>query len=171
MVVATDPATAASLVPGLTAPAMHSVTTWYHSTEGSTLAGGHPVLVVDGQRRGPVVNTVVMSHASPSYAPAGHALVATSVLGTDTGEGMARDVRRHLAVLYGCDATAWEEVAVYPIAEALPVMTVPHDFTRPVRRGDRLFVAGDHLDSSSIQGAMVSGRRAAQAILRERGAR
>jgi hypothetical protein len=43
-------------------------------------------------------------------------------------------------------------------------MRPPHDFLRPVAVGDGLFVCGDHRDSSSIQGAMVSGRRAADAV-------
>lgn len=36
---------------------------------------------------------------------------------------------------------------------------------RPVRLAEGLFVCGDHRDNASIQGAMVSGRRAAEAVL------
>jgi hypothetical protein len=36
---------------------------------------------------------------------------------------------------------------------------------RDVELGDGLFVAGDHRDTPSSQGALVSGRRAAQAVL------
>ena len=39
---------------------------------------------------------------------------------------------------------------------------------RPVRLrdgGDTVYVAGDHRDTSSIQGALVSGRRCARAVL------
>ena len=40
---------------------------------------------------------------------------------------------------------------------------------RPVRVADRdghrVYVAGDHRDTSSIQGALVSGRRVAEAVL------
>jgi predicted NAD/FAD-dependent oxidoreductase len=36
---------------------------------------------------------------------------------------------------------------------------------RDVRRGPGLFVCGDHMDNASINGAMVSGRRAAAAAL------
>jgi len=32
--------------------------------------------------------------------------------------------------------------------------------------GDGLFVCGDHRDTASIQGALVSGRRAARAVVR-----
>ena len=36
---------------------------------------------------------------------------------------------------------------------------------RPVRLGPRLFVCGDHVENASINGAMASGRRAAEAVL------
>jgi len=35
---------------------------------------------------------------------------------------------------------------------------------QPVRLSDGLFIAGDHRDTASIQGALVSGRRAATAV-------
>ena len=48
-------------------------------------------------------------------------------------------------------------------------MTVPFELTRPVRTAGGFYVAGDHRDTSSIQGALVSGRRAAQAVLKDLG--
>ena len=48
-------------------------------------------------------------------------------------------------------------------------MPPPHDFRRPVRLAPGLYVAGDHRDSGSIQGALVSGRRAADAVLADLG--
>jgi len=36
---------------------------------------------------------------------------------------------------------------------------------RPVRLENGLFVCGDHRDTASLHGAMVSGRRAAEAVL------
>ena len=47
-----------------------------------------------------------------------------------------------------------------------------HAFRRPVRLSaadGTLYVAGDHRDTSSIQGALVSGRRAAEAVLADLG--
>ena len=82
VIVATNPPTAAQLVPSLAVPAMNSVTTWYHSTDDLSVADGDPILHVDAARRGPVINSVVVSHAVPAYAPTGRALVATSTLGT-----------------------------------------------------------------------------------------
>lgn len=168
-VVATDPVTAGQLLPGLPVPTMHAVTTWYHLSHlpADRLTGGEPVLVIDGQRRGPVVNTAVLTHAAPGYASDGRVLVASSSIGVH--DGGDRDVRGHLGLLYGVDTRGFEPVATYPLPAALPAMPPPHDFLAPVRLTDGLYVCGDHRDSSSIQGALVSGRRAAHAVLADLG--
>ncbi len=149
---------------------MNGVTTWYHSTDDLGIAGGRPVLHVDSDATRPVVNTVVMSHAAPAYAPSGRALVASSVLGVGGRADDELAVLQHLADLYRTSTATWETVGVSRIPDALPAMTPPHDFRQSVSLGDGLFVAGDHRDSSSIQGAMVSGRRTAHAVLSYRGA-
>ncbi len=170
IIVATDPRTASQLIPQVAVPAMNGVTTWYHSTDDLGISGGRPVLRVDSDNARPVVNTVVMSHAAPSYAPSGRALIASSVLGVGGRADDELSVLQHLADLYSTNTARWETVGVSRIAGALPAMAPPHDFRQPVSLGDGLFVAGDHRDSSSIQGAMVSGRRTAQAVLSYRGA-
>ena len=172
VIVATDPETAAGLLPGLHVPAGHDVTTWYYLAEGdpSLLTGGEPLLVVDGRRsRGPVVNTVVLTHAAPGYAAGGRTLVSASALGLHHAAETERAVREHLAQLYGVGTRGWDHVATYPIRYALPAMLPPLDTRQPVALGEWLFVAGDHRDTASIQGAMVSGRRAADAALRHLG--
>ena len=170
VVVATDPTTAARLLPALTQPRMNSVTTWYHSTDDLALADGRPILHLDNERRGPVVNSVVVSHAAPAYAPQGRVLVSSSTLGTQVDADTERRVLDQLARMYGRSTKGWDMVAVYPIPHALPSMLPPHDFRRPVRLDDGLYLAGDHRDSSSIQGAMVSGRRTAQSVIADLGA-
>ncbi len=170
VIVATDPDTAGQLLPQLPHQPMNGVTTWYHSTDDVGLADGRPVLHVDGDHSGPVVNSVVVSHAAPGYAPVGRALVASSVLGVDGPSEDEPLVRRHLERLYRTSTRDWETIDVYRIPDALPQMTPPHDFRRSVVMAEGLFVAGDHRDSASLQGAMVSGRRTAQAVLSRRGA-
>lgn len=160
VVVATDPRTAGELLPGLPVPRMNGVTTHYH------LAPEPPVrtaaIVLDGERSGPVTNSVVLTNAAPSYAPGRH-LVSSSVVHGDASEPA---VRAHLARLYDVDTSGWEHVAAYDIREALPSQAPPMGrFRRPVGLTDGRFVCGDHRDSGSIQGALVSGRRAADAVL------
>ncbi len=169
VIVATDPATAASLIPDIVAPQGHSVTTWYYrpDCDPGDLADGQAVLVLDGEGRGPLVNTVVPSHAAPGYAPPGNALVSASALGVHDDPGRETAVREHLEWLYGVPTKGWDLIETYPIRYALPAMPVPFELRRPVRTAGGVYVAGDHRDTSSIQGALVSGRRAAQAVLKD----
>jgi predicted NAD/FAD-dependent oxidoreductase len=111
-----------------------------------------------------VANTLVLTNAAPSYAPGRH-LVSSSVVSGDADEPA---VRRHLARLYGVDTTRWEHVARYDVVDGVPDQRPPMGrFRRAVRLEAGLFVCGDHRDSGSIQGALVSGRRAADAVLHD----
>ncbi|WP_207634279.1 FAD-dependent oxidoreductase [Candidatus Frankia alpina] len=83
--------------------------------------------------------------------------------------GIERAVRAHLGALYGTDTAGWTLLASYPVARALPTMTSPHVLRRPVRTPSGVYVCGDHRDTSSIQGALYSGRRAAEAVLADLG--
>lgn len=167
VLVAADPLSAGRLIPELHVPVGHGVTTWYHLADcpAERITGGVPVLVVDGDRRGPVINSVALTHAAPEYASEGRVLVSSSLLGTGPGTEDERAIRDHLALMHQVNTTGWEPVARYPITYALPSMAPPLQVRKPVELGDGLFVAGDHRDTASIQGAMVSGRRAADAIL------
>jgi len=171
VVIATDPVSAARLIPRLRIPAPRSVTTWYYrpACAGSELANGEGVLVLDGARRGPLVNTVVLTNAVPTYAPPGQVLVSASALGVRTTSDNERAVRSHLAWMYGVPTASWELVATYPIPYALPAMSVPLELRRSVHAPGGVYVAGDHRDTASIQGALVSGRRAATAVMADLG--
>lgn len=166
IIVATDPRTAGALVPGMNVPRGNAVTTFYYVTDAeltdAELTDGEAVLVIDGQRRGPVVNTVVMTNAAPTYSTVGRPLVAASVLGVDADEAM---VRSHLAKLYRTNTAPWELAGTYAIEYALPFHAVGQPLRQSVNFGGGIFVAGDHRDTPSIQGALVSGRRAAEAVL------
>ena len=166
VVVATDPVTAGSLLPAVAVPRMRHGTTWYF------LADVHPecprgALLVDGQARGPVTSTVVLTDIAPSYASDNRILVSASLLGLQYTAVDERVVLAHLAQLYGVDTGGWDTVAVYPIKGAVPAMEPPLQLRQPVRLGDGCYVAGDHRDTASIQGALVSGRRAANAVLKD----
>ena len=59
----------------------------------------------------------------------------------------------------------WEFLDAYAIPRALPVLRAGQSLARRVRLGPGRYVCGDHRDTPSIQGALVSGRRAASAVL------
>ncbi|MEV0740657.1 FAD-dependent oxidoreductase [Streptomyces sp. NPDC050549] len=164
VLVATDARAAAELLPGLRVPDFHQVTVVHHTTDEPPATGA--ALLVDSDRGGPVAHTAIVSEVDPSRAPAGRALVSSTVLGPPPPD-VETAVRRHLSRLYGTSTTRWETLAVHHTATAVPVMRPPHDLRRPVRLLAGLYVCGDHRDTSTVQGALHSGHRAAKAILRD----
>jgi phytoene dehydrogenase-like protein len=159
ILIATDATTATQLL-GLTeVPRMAGCITWYHADAVNPSGSGR--LVVDGQRRGPIINSVVMSDISSNYAPANQHLVSTT---TDLNVTES-DVRRHLAMLWGVDTYAWQFIAKYEIPAALPIHNVGRALSQSMKISDHHFVAGDHRTVPSQQGALFSGRLAAQLIL------
>ncbi|WP_223623382.1 FAD-dependent oxidoreductase [Microbacterium sp. EST19A] len=170
VVVAVGPDAVADLTE-LPAPATNGLQTWWFAAAEPPTTSA--LLTVDGRGRGrgPVVNTVVMTHTVPSYAPAGHHLIgATCLLPRDGDTAAEPEVRRHLSEIWGADIDAWELIRRDDIRDALPAQPAPLGAARSPRHADRLYVAGDHRDTASIQGALASGERAARAILTEVGA-
>ena len=159
ILIATDATTATQLLDLTEVPRMAGCITWYHAVSENPSGNGR--LVVDGQRRGPIINSVVMSDVSSSYAPANQHLVSTT---TDLNVTES-DVRRHLAILWGVDTYAWQFIAKYEIPAALPIHNVGRALSQSMRINDHHFVAGDHRTVPSQQGALFSGRLAAQLIL------
>jgi hypothetical protein len=56
-------------------------------------------------------------------------------------------------------------VGKFVIPNALPRKPSPLVIRQDVRLGEGKYIAGDHRDTPSIQGALISGRRAAAAVL------
>ncbi len=168
VVVAAD-APAANALTGAPAPPTKGVVTdWWAADD---LPDRPAMLSVDGRAapRGPVLNTAIISSAAPTDAPSGRHLIAASALiepGRPTPPEAA--MRRHAADVLGLDPSAWTSVIRHEIPDALPVQPAPLTVRRPARTPDGLWMCGDHRDTASIQGALVSGRRIAEAIAAHR---
>lgn len=170
VIVAADSSSAQKLI-GVESTPWNAVTTWYHLAPSSTLTEGRPVLVVNGGGVEPlsntsIINSVVLTNAAPEYAP-GHSLISTSALGVHPANTahIGLHLQEALSRMYETDTSSWELIGHYPIAHALPSMPVPHAIRQSTRH-DKVFLAGDYRATSSIQGAMVSGRRAADSAIR-----
>jgi phytoene dehydrogenase-like protein len=167
VVVATDPITAARLTPAPEPETKGLVTWWFEAPQPPSRL---PLLAVDGRRSddvapGPVWNAAVVTAAAPSYAPRGRHLVeATCLLDRPDGDADEDEVLRHVGQIYGCDTSAWRTVIRHRIPVALPAMSPPLRPRSWVTAGDGLFVCGDHRDTASIQGALVSGNRTAHTV-------
>ncbi len=146
-------------------PAFHQVTVVHHSAPLPPLR--EPVLVLDADRLGPVSHSLPVSAIDPSRAPAGRALITSYVLGPPPDGDDDKAVRAHLAELYDTSTDHWELLGMRTDPDAIPAMPAPHDLRRPVRVLSGLYVCGDHRDTSTVQGALASGRRAALSALRD----
>ncbi|MEV0981580.1 NAD(P)/FAD-dependent oxidoreductase [Streptomyces sp. NPDC049915] len=166
VLVATDARTAAELLPGLRVPDFHPVTVVHHTTDDPPRTGAS--LLLDADRGGPVAHTAVISRVDPTRAPAGRALISSTVLGTPPPD-VDTAVRLHLARLYGVSTARWETLAVHHTPDAVPAMRPPHDLRKPVRLLAGLYVCGDHRDTSTVQGALHSAHRATTALLTDLG--
>lgn len=161
VVVATDPGTATELL-GLPPVPMRGLTTYWHvSAELPTRSAN---LHLDGDAGGPVVNSVVVSNAAPGYSPDERSLIASTVLGAADDTETERAALKQLSRMYGVPTTWWERLGRYVLPQALTAMEPPRAVRLPVLLADGLVVAGDHRDTASIQGTLVSGRRAAGAV-------
>ncbi|MFG6445923.1 FAD-dependent oxidoreductase [Microbacterium sp. P06] len=165
VVVAVGPEVVPDLI-DLPRPDTRGLQTWWFATDAAPAASA--LISVDGRRRGPVVNTVVMSHSASSYAPSGRHLVQATCLLPLTGAPTETQVRRHLGEIWQTDVTAWELLRRDDIVDALPAQAAPLAVTQRARIADALYVAGDHRDTASIQGALASGDRVARAVLAAR---
>ncbi|MFE0361232.1 NAD(P)/FAD-dependent oxidoreductase [Streptomyces griseoaurantiacus] len=166
VVVATGKGPASALLPGLDVPAGRIVTTYYHVAPRPPLA--EPTLLTDTRMR--FLNTCVVSEVAPTYAPPGHALIATSVLGEDTPEGR-RTVTAALEEVYESDTAGWDLLTARTVRDALPAMPPPQPLSRTSRVAPGRYVCGDHRATGSLEGALASGARAAREVLEDLRAR
>ncbi|MEM1422398.1 MAG: NAD(P)/FAD-dependent oxidoreductase [Planctomycetota bacterium] len=142
-------------------------TLWYAASAPPSEA---PLLMLNGEGRGPVNHLAILSNAAPPYSPDTRALIAANVIDQNapTGAALESDVRKHLARWFGTPVEGWTHLHTHEIARALPDQLVRQnasvlkDLHRPVELDPgALYVCGDHTDNASINGAMASGRRAA----------
>jgi phytoene dehydrogenase-like protein len=167
VVLATEAPEAARLLPDLRPPGSHGTACLYFAADQAPLA--KPLLVLNGEGRGPVDNLCVPSAVAPSYAPAGKSLVSATVVGAAGADEkeLEIEVRKHLSSWFGPAVHGWRHLRTYRIPLALPARRSLEPAELPVRRRRGLYLCGDHRDTSSLQGAMVSGRRAAEAVIEE----
>ena len=126
-----------------------------------------PILVLDGTGSGPVNDLCVMSEVSGTYAPAGRALVSASVLDHTSldGEELTQAVREQVTEWFGEPVRKWRHLRTNRVQQALPSQAPGTQRMTSPREG--VYVCGDHCDRASLQGAMVSGRDAATAIVQD----
>lgn len=120
-------------------------------------------IVVDGTGQGPALNIAVMTNVAPEYGPADSALIAAACPGVDDAN-LEPAVRKQLRGIWGPTVDSWSHLRTDAIAHGQPKQQPPFAPKQAVSLGDGMFVCGDHRDTASIQGALFSGRRCADAV-------
>lgn len=172
VVVATDMTSASSLVPGAAPPLVWQQTTtiWFATPRPSPLGR---MLHLNGTRIGPLNHVADLAAVAPEYAPRGRGLVAANLVrgAEDVRRGiahereLAEEARRQLATWFGRAAVAdWEVLRIDRIDRAVPRQRVADLVSARPIEVEGILLAGDHVADASINGALVAGRRAAEAI-------
>lgn len=160
VIVATDAHTADRLTNGQSEyHGSMGVSTWWIAADEAPIR--RPTIVFNGE--GGVLNSLaVLSQVSPQYSPDHRALIAAS---TPFVHATEHEMRAALTNWYGSVVDTWETIRVDRIEQALPVQPLGLDPDQSVRLPSGLFVAGDHRQNASMNGALVSGRRAAESVV------
>lgn len=157
VVLATDAHAAAKLIPDLTVPAFRKVHCAYYALEQLPTRARFLHLI----RGAPMHNIAFPTALHPALAPSGKHIACV----TSHRQHSKNDQLSWLEKLFGSEASNWQLIHQFEIPHALPARAElrPHFLPQSPRPG--LLLAGDHLGWPSLNSAIATGRRAAEAIL------
>lgn len=159
VIVAVGPEALAPLTGTEAVPTLGLTTWWFRSDEAPSRSR---FIALDGDRSGPVLNTAVVSNVAPSYSPDGTALIQASAL-LSTGHVTDQEAADHTASIWGISSADLTLLARDDIRHSLPEQRP--GTVRSTRLSERVFAAGDHRATPSIEGALSAGARAASDVL------
>ncbi|QZP37198.1 NAD(P)/FAD-dependent oxidoreductase [Halobaculum magnesiiphilum] len=172
VVVATDPKAARDLtdVDAIPTEGAPSTTQYYRLSDATPVSTGKKILLNSDEASPNVV--VPLTDVAPEYAPEGEQLLCATFLGDDArfrdAEDLAADTRAALSAWYpersfgGLEPIHTDRIEFAQFAQPPGVHAELPDATDPE---GPVYLAGDYTEWSSIQGAMKSGRVAAEAVL------
>lgn len=163
-ILAVDARSAANILTKQDDYAFRSVTTAYFTADSAPWR--QRLLALNSSGNGWINHLAVLSNIQPSYAKQQRHLIAVSGVAPLPWNSVAQaqvDLRRELVELLGREALSWDFLRMYQVAHALPIC-----FGRKHYESNGLIFAGDYLENPSIQGAMLSGEKAANIALQRR---
>jgi len=167
VVVATEGPEAARLLGDKEKHGSRSVSCLYYETGEPPISG--PLLILNGEGKGPINSLCCPSSVAPNYAPENKVLISITIVGNpDQGDQQLEStVRSQLTEWFGPGVNGWRHLCTYRILHALPMQTPPvsNPTSRPHQIRPGLFICGEYQNVASIQWAMVSGRQVAEAVL------
>ena len=167
VVVATEGPEAARLLGDKEEPGSRSVSCLYYETDEPPVS--EPLLILNGERKGPINSLCFPSNVASSCAPKGKSLASVTLIGVpdQSDQQLETVVRPQLIEWFGTSAEGWRHLRTYRIPHALPMQLPPvsDPTSRPAQIRPGLFVCGEYQNVASIQWAMVSGHNAAETVI------
>ncbi len=143
-----------------------SVVNVYFSLAKSFIA--QPMIAIVPEETFLINNLVFLTDVSKAYATEDRALLSVSIVKpVAVNEKLPQLLAIELSALTGISSEFFEHVATYDVSYALPVVSdmrydVPATNSKLY---DNVYLAGDYLLNGSINAAMTSGRKAAEALI------
>jgi protoporphyrinogen oxidase len=168
IIIATGEQEAARLMPSTTAvthPEMRATTCLYFATDKPMPS--ERILYLDGDLLGPVNHACVISNLAPERAPQGQHLISTSVHGAPSSAELVDVVIEQMRGWFGDCVDHWRHLRTYQIRNAQPLSRQLHAGKEclPARIADGVYRCGDYCEDVSLNGMIVSGRKAANACI------
>lgn len=166
ILLATDAVDASRLRPDISPKPFNAVHCLYFSAPVAPTR--EAILALNGVPGKLVNNLCVPSLVSATYAPKGQHLISVSLLRNGMSpDSLEQAVLLELQEWFGEQVNTWRHLKTYTIQRALPCLSLPEASLPPSHPAlpQGLFSCGDYLDTPSINGAIATGRRAAEAIL------
>lgn len=169
------------------APVGRSITSLYFAIDGPPPITD-PILVLNGENKITLENNDIYpvsinnvcfpSSVSTAYAPPGKSLASITVVGDFakdvlTDDDLQQTVKEQLVEWWGETVNTWKFIKIYRIPYAQPAQNSPFEPNFDNEKGQLelsrgYFMIGDHRSSPSLNGAVGSGRLAAEKILSRR---
>ncbi len=161
VIVACDPG---AILPQMDRKLQYRHTTTMYFAGDLKLKKMNKLIGLDARRDSPINNYARHDEISTSYAPEGKSLWSVTV--RDGVKGLKASVQAALAELIGCQAEDLSFLKDYMISKALPMVPNPQlDVpAEQMQLTENVYLAGDYLLNASIDGALRSGLRTAEAV-------
>lgn len=158
IVIATDAHTAANLLE-LPAPAQQAGSvTWYHRVPSGLISSNRLRITSVSSD---VVNSIAISNALPSYAPEGSTLISSTSCDSISDSQVLDEISKFWQI----SPLEFELISRYEIPYSLPIFSSARSGIGTALVSENIAIAGDHLTAGSQNGALLSGRMAANELL------
>ncbi|MCL4508785.1 MAG: FAD-dependent oxidoreductase [Chloroflexi bacterium] len=167
VIVAADLWRARELLPEL--PVVHPLgcTTMYFASDTSLY--DEPLIVLNPDQHGLINEAAQLTNVAPEYAPPGQHLISCTALGQNQhdDETVIKVAKDELVSWFGARAKGLRPLRLYRLPHAQFAQTPGWRSLRPSARSATpgLYLAGEYLQSSSINGALYAGIAAGRVVL------